>query len=65
MWYDFRFTRHGYLAHPQHAEIVAVCDTVDTNAQRRAAEVLSGAEARANSATEEAKNADNAEAKER
>ena len=33
---------NGYLAHPQHAEIVAVCDTVDANAQRRAAEVLSG-----------------------
>ena len=35
---------NGYLAHPQHAEIVAVCDTVDANAKRRHAEVLSGAE---------------------
>ena len=56
---------NGYLAHPRHAEIVAVCDTVDANAQRRAAEVLSGAEGRAKSATEEAKKADSAEAKER
>ena len=22
---------NGYLAHPQHAEIIAVCDTVDAN----------------------------------
>ena len=56
---------NGYLAHPQQAEIVAVCDTVDANAQRRAAEVLSGAEARANSATADAEKADNAEARER
>ena len=56
---------NGYLAHPQHAEIVAVCDTVDANAKRRAAEVLSGAESRAKTATEEAKKAENAEARER
>ena len=56
---------NGYLAHPQHAEIVAVCDTVDANAQRRAAEVVSGAEARANTATSEIKKANTAEARER
>ena len=56
---------NGYLAHPQHAEIVAVCDTVDANAQRRAAEVLSGAESRANAATADAEKADTVEARDR
>ena len=55
---------NGYLAHPQHAEIVAVCDTVDANVKRRHAEALSGAASRAQSATEEAEKADTAEARE-
>ncbi len=55
---------NGYLAHPQHAEIVAVCDTVDANVKRRHAEVLSGAASRAQAATEEAEKADTAEARE-
>ena len=55
---------NGYLAHPQHAEIVAVCDTVDANAKRRHAEVLSGAETRAKSATADAEKAEAAEARE-
>ena len=55
---------NGYLAHPQHAEIVAVCDTVDANVKRRHAEVLSGAASRAQSATEEAEKADTSEARE-
>ncbi|MDE0469250.1 MAG: Gfo/Idh/MocA family oxidoreductase [Candidatus Poribacteria bacterium] len=55
---------NGYLAHPQHAEIVAVCDTVDANVKRRHAEVLSGAASRAQAATEEAAKADIAEARE-
>lgn len=55
---------NGYLAYPQHAEIVAVCDTVDANVKRRHAEVLSGAASRAQSATEEAEKADTAEARE-
>ena len=55
---------NGYLAHPQQAQIVAVCDTVDANAQRRAAETLSGAEGRANSAKQEAEKADSTEARE-
>lgn len=55
---------NGYLAHPQHAEIVAVCDTVDANAKRRHAEVLSGAEARAKSAAADAEKAETAEARE-
>ena len=55
---------NGYLAHPQHAEIVAVCDTVDANVKRRHAEVLSGAASRAQAATEEAAKADTAEARE-
>ncbi len=55
---------NGYLAHPQHAEIVAVCDTVDANAKRRHAEVLSGAEARAKSATADVEKAETAEARE-
>ncbi len=54
---------NGYLAHPQHAEIVAVCDTVDANAQRRQAEVLSSAATRAASAKEEAEKADTQEAR--
>ena len=49
---------NGYLAHPQQAQIVAVCDTVEANVQRRAAEVLSGAETRANTAKQEAEKAD-------
>lgn len=55
---------NGYLAHPQHAEIVAVCDTVDANAKRRAADVLSTAVARAKSATADAEKADTAEGRE-
>ena len=55
---------NGYLAHPQHAEIVAVCDTVEANVKRRHAEVLSGAASRAETATAEAKKADTAEARE-
>ncbi len=55
---------NGYLAHPQHAEIVAVCDTVEANVKRRHAEVLSGAASRAQSATAEAETADTAEARE-
>ena len=55
---------NGYLAHPQHAEIVAVCDTVEANVKRRHADVLSGAASRAETATAEAKKADTAEARE-
>ena len=55
---------NGYLAHPQHAEIVAVCDTVEANVKRRHAEILSGAASRAQSATAEAETADTAEARE-
>ena len=55
---------NGYLAHPQHAEIVAVCDTVDANVQRRHAEVLSGAASRAETATADAAKAETAEARE-
>ena len=55
---------NGYLDHPQHAEIVAVCDTVEANVKRRHAEVLSGAASRAEAATEAAENADTAEARE-
>ena len=55
---------NGYLAHPQHAEIVAVCDTVDANAKRRHAEVLSGAASRAETAKADAKKAETAEARE-
>ena len=54
---------NGYLAHPQQAQIVAVCDTVEANVQRRAAEVLSGAEGRANTAKQEAEKADSTEAR--
>lgn len=56
---------NGYLAHPQHAQIVAVCDTVDANAQRRAAEVLSGAESRANNAKTAVEKAESTEERER
>ena len=55
---------NGYLAHPQHAEIVAVCDTVEANVQRRHAEVLSGAASRAETAKADAEKADTAEARE-
>ena len=55
---------NGYLAHPQHAEIVAVCDTVEANVKRRHADVVSGAASRAETATAEAKKADTAEARE-
>ena len=55
---------NGYLAHPQHAEIVAVCDTVDANAKRRHAEVLSGAASRAETAKADAEKAETAEARE-
>ena len=56
---------NGYLAHPQHAEIVAVCDTVAANAKRRHAEVLSGAASRAETAKIDAVKAETAEARER
>jgi predicted dehydrogenase len=55
---------NGYLAHPQHAEIVAVCDTVEANAKRRHAEVLSGAASRAETATTDAEKAETPEARE-
>ena len=55
---------NGYLAHPQHAEIVAVCDTVDANVKRRHAEVLSGAASRAETAKADAEKAEAAEARE-
>ena len=55
---------NGYLAHPQHAEIVAVCDTVDENAKRRAEQVLAGAETRANEAAANAKKTENSESRE-
>ena len=55
---------NGYLAHPQHAEIVAVCDTVEANVKRRHAEALSGAASRAETAAEAAGKADSAEARE-
>ncbi len=55
---------NGYLAHPQHAEIVAVCDTVDANVKRRHAEVLSGAASRAETAKTDAAKAETAEARE-
>ena len=55
---------NGYLAHPQHAEIVAVCDTVDANVKRRHAEVLSGAASRAETAKTDAEKAETTEARE-
>ena len=55
---------NGYLAHPQHAEIVAVCDTVDANVKRRAADFLSVATSNAESATAEAEKAETVEARE-
>ncbi|MXV85863.1 Gfo/Idh/MocA family oxidoreductase [Candidatus Poribacteria bacterium] len=55
---------NGYLDHPQHAEIVAVCDTVEANVKRRHAEVLSGAASRAEVAKADAEKADTAEARE-
>ena len=55
---------NGYLDHPQHAEIVAVCDTVEANVKRRHAEVLSGAASRAEAAKADAEKADTAEARE-
>ena len=55
---------NGYLAHPQHAEIVAVCDTVDANVKRRHAEVLSGAASRAETAKTDAEKAETAAARE-
>jgi predicted dehydrogenase len=55
---------NGYLAHPQHAEIVAVCDTVEANVKRRHAEALSGAVSRAESTTAEAGKAETPEARE-
>ena len=55
---------NGYLDHPQHAEIVAVCDTVEANVKRRHAEVLSGAASRAEAAKANAEKADTAEARE-
>ena len=53
---------NGYLAHPQHAEIVAVCDTVEANAKRRHAEVLSGAASRAETAKTDVKKTETPEA---
>ena len=55
---------NGYLDHPQHAEIVAICDTVEANVKRRHAEVLSGAASRAEAAKADAEKADTAEARE-
>ncbi|MDE0425075.1 MAG: Gfo/Idh/MocA family oxidoreductase [Candidatus Poribacteria bacterium] len=55
---------NGYLAHPQHAELVAVCDTVEANVKRRAADFLSVATSGAESATAEAEKAETAEARE-
>ena len=55
---------NGYLAHPQHAEIVAVCDTVEANVKRRHGEVLSGAASRAETAKADAAKAETAEARE-
>ncbi len=55
---------NGYLDHPQHAEIVAVCDTVEANVKRRHAEVLSGAASRAEAAKVDAGKADTAEVQE-
>ena len=55
---------NGYLDHPQHSEIVAVCDTVEANVKRRHAEVLSGAASRAEVAKADAEKADTAEARE-
>lgn len=55
---------NGYLDHPQHAEIVAVCDTVEANVKRRHAEVLSGAASRAETAKADAEKADTTEARE-
>ena len=55
---------NGYLAHPQHAEIVAVCDTVEANVKRRHAEVLSGAASRAETAKTDVEKADTVEARE-
>ena len=55
---------NGYLAHPQHAEIVAVCDVVEANVKRRHAEVLSGAASRAEAAKADAEKAETAEARE-
>ena len=57
---------NGYLAHPQHAEIVAVCDTVEANVKRRAADFLSVMQAaRAGTAKTAAEKAEIAEARER
>jgi len=56
---------NGYLAHPQHAEIVAVCDTVEANVKRRAADFLSVAASRAETAKTAAEKAETAEACER
>ena len=55
---------NGYLDHPQHSEIVAVCDTVEANVKRRHAEVLSGAASRAEVAKVDTEKADTAEARE-
>ena len=56
---------NGYLAHPQHAEIIAVCDTVEANVKRRSADFLSVAASRAEAAKAEAEKAETAEARER
>jgi predicted dehydrogenase len=42
----------GYLALPERAEILAVCDVVEANAQRRANEIIEGAAKRAQEADE-------------
>ena len=55
---------NGYLAHPQHAEIVAVCDTVEANVKRREADFLSVAASQAETTTAEAERAETAEARE-
>ena len=55
---------NGYLAHPQHAEIVAVCDTVEANVKRRAADVVSVAASNAEAKAADVEKAETAEARE-
>ncbi len=54
----------GYLAHPQHADIVAICDTVEANVRRRAAEVVSVAASNAEATSAAAEKAETSEARE-
>ncbi len=55
----------GYLELPERAQILAVCDTVEESAKRRAENVISESKARAQQAAEEAEKAETAEAKEK